>query len=54
MNATPEIRQDAYRFLIVDDSRAIQAIVRRVVESCRYPDADIRVASNGEEALQIL
>lgn len=54
MSATPEIRQDAYRFLIVDDSRAIQAIVRRVVESCRYPDADIRVASNGEEALNIL
>lgn len=54
MSATPEIRPDAYRFLIVDDSRAIQAIVRRVVESCHYPDADIRVAANGEEALKIL
>lgn len=54
MSATPEIRQDAYRFLIVDDSRAIQAIVRRVVESCQYPDAEIRVASNGEDALNML
>ncbi|MDE2594901.1 MAG: response regulator [Burkholderiales bacterium] len=54
MSASPEIRQDAYRFLIVDDSRAIQAIVRRVVESCHYPNADIRVAANGEEALKIL
>lgn len=54
MSATPENRQDAYRFLIVDDSRAIQAIVRRVVESCQYPDAEIRVASNGEDALNML
>lgn len=54
MSATPENRQDAYRFLIVDDSRAIQAIVRRVVESCQYPDAEIRVASNGEDALTML
>ncbi|MDE2076115.1 MAG: response regulator [Burkholderiales bacterium] len=54
MSATPESRPDAYRFLIVDDSRAIQAIVRRVVESCGYPNADIRGASNGEEALQML
>jgi len=54
MSATPETRQDAYRFLIVDDSRAIQAIVRRVVESCQYPDAEIRVASNGEDALNML
>lgn len=54
MSATPEIRQDAYRFLIVDDSRAIQAIVRRVVESCNYPGAEIRVASNGEDALNML
>lgn len=54
MSATPDNRQDAYRFLIVDDSRAIQAIVRRVVENCQYPNAEIRVAANGEEALQIL
>ena len=33
MSASPETRPDAYRFLIVDDSRAIQAIVRRVVET---------------------
>ena len=54
MSATPENRQDAYRFLIVDDSRAIQAIVRRVVENCQYPNAEIRVASNGQEALDVL
>lgn len=54
MSATPETRQDAYRFLIVDDSRAIQAIVRRVVESCQYPGAEIRIASNGEDALNML
>ena len=38
----------------MDDSRAIQAIVRRVVENCQYPNAEIRVASNGQEALDVL
>lgn len=54
MSASPETRPDAYRFLIVDDSRAIQAIVRRVVETIGYPDPDIRIANNGEEALSLL
>lgn len=42
------------RFLIVDDSRAIQAIIRRVVEGCGYPAVDVRVAINGEAALDVL
>jgi predicted permease/CheY-like chemotaxis protein len=49
---TPE--QEALRFLIVDDSRAIQAITRRVVERCGYPKIQIETAANGELALEVL
>jgi len=40
------------RILIVDDSRAIQAIVRRVIERIGYPALQLQVASNGEQALR--
>ena len=51
--ATPTT-PDVYRFLVVDDSRAIQAIIRRVVETCGYPSVEVRVAINGEAAIDIL
>lgn len=43
-----------FRFMVVDDSRAIQAIVSRVIEDCGYPDIEVRRAANGEEALSLL
>lgn len=54
MNVATETTPKVFRFLIVDDSRAIQAITRRVVEACGYPAVDIRVAINGEAALDAL
>ncbi len=43
-----------YRFMVVDDSRAIQAIISRVIEDCGYPAVDVRRACDGEEALNLL
>jgi CheY-like chemotaxis protein len=43
-----------YRFMVVDDSRAIQAIISRVIEDCGYPAVDVRRANDGEEALGLL
>lgn len=54
MHVATETTPKVFRFLIVDDSRAIQAIIRRVVEACGYPAVDIRVAINGEVALDAL
>jgi CheY-like chemotaxis protein len=42
----------ATRILIVDDSRAIQAIIRRVVERIGYPTLEVRAASTGQDGLQ--
>jgi CheY-like chemotaxis protein len=54
MSVATETSTDVFRFLIVDDSRAIQAIIRRVVETCGYPAVDVRVAINGEAALDMI
>jgi CheY-like chemotaxis protein len=45
---------DTYRFLIVDDSRAIQAIIRRVIERCGYAKVEFETANHGEAALEVL
>ncbi len=42
------------RFLIVDDSRAIQAIVRRALQKTGIADLDYKAASDGIEALSIM
>jgi CheY-like chemotaxis protein len=42
------------KFLIVDDSRAIQSIIKRVIESCKYPKLEIQSASDAESAMDIL
>lgn len=42
------------RILIVDDSKAIQVIVRRALASCGYDDLEIKLASSGTEALDII
>ena len=51
---TTDTLQDTFRFLIVDDSRAVQSIIRRSLESCNYPNLEIKMASDGEAALIIL
>ncbi len=43
-----------YRFMVVDDSRAIQAIITRVIEDCGYPDFEVRRVSDGDEALNLI
>ncbi|MBI3368929.1 MAG: response regulator [Burkholderiales bacterium] len=42
------------RFMVVDDSRAILAIIRRVIQESGYADVDVRTAGDGEEALALL
>ena len=42
------------RILIVDDSRAMQTIVRRGLEKAGYQDLETRLASDGAEALDII
>ncbi len=54
MNVTAPPIPDVHRFLVVDDSRAIQSIIRRVLETCGYPSIEIRVAINGEAALDLI
>jgi CheY-like chemotaxis protein len=42
------------KFLIVDDSRAIQAIIRRAVTKCGFEPIEIKTALDGEQALDII
>lgn len=42
------------KFLIVDDSRAIQTIIRRAVQRAGFIDCEFQLAINGVEALHIL
>lgn len=42
------------KFLIVDDSRAIQAIIRRAITNCGYEPLEIKTAMDGEQALEII
>jgi CheY-like chemotaxis protein len=41
-------------FLIVDDSRAIQAIIKRSISAAGYESASVQSASNGQAALEAL
>jgi CheY-like chemotaxis protein len=54
MQVAGETASPSFRFLIVDDSRAIQAIIRRVLEACGYPAVEVRTAMNGEAALDAM
>lgn len=42
------------KFLIVDDSRAMQVIVQRLLEKAGYSDVEFKSASSGMEALEIM
>jgi CheY-like chemotaxis protein len=54
MSVADTAKAEPFRFLVVDDSRAIQSIIRRVLEAVGYPEIEVRVASEAETALQIL
>lgn len=45
---------EATKFLIVDDSRAIQSIIKRAIEGCNYPKLEIQTATDAEAAMNIL
>ncbi|WP_196137388.1 response regulator [Aliikangiella sp. G2MR2-5] len=42
------------KFLIVDDSKAMQTIVQRTLSNAGYKDHDFKYADNGKEALEII
>jgi hypothetical protein len=54
MSVADTAQAEPFRFLVVDDSRAIQSIIRRVLEAIGYPSIEVRVASEAETALSIL
>lgn len=42
------------KFMIVDDSRAIQSIIKRAIENCGYPGLEIQAIGDGEAAIDLL
>lgn len=54
MKATPILLAKPLKFLVVDDSRAIQAIIRRAIVKCGYEPVEIKTALDGEQALDII
>lgn len=54
MNAATITLQQPLKFLVVDDSRAIQAIIRRAILRCGFEPVEIRTASDGEQALELM
>jgi CheY-like chemotaxis protein len=54
MKASPILLSKPLKFLVVDDSRAIQAIVRRAIVRCGYEPLEIKTALDGEQALDII
>jgi len=50
---TPNIQlSHPFKILIVDDSRAIQAIIKRAVGHCGYEPVQVTTASDGEQAIE--
>ncbi len=54
MKASPILLAKPLKFLVVDDSRAIQAIIRRAIANCGYEPVDIKTALDGQQALDII
>lgn len=54
MPAPPILLSTPLKFLVVDDSRAIQAIIRRAIWKCGYEPVEVRTALDGEQALEII
>ncbi|MGD0958176.1 MAG: response regulator [Methylomonas sp.] len=42
------------KFLIVDDSRAVQTIIKRALEQAGIKDAEFKTAMNGEQAMAVI
>lgn len=40
--------------MVVDDSRAMQAIIARLIDECGYPHFEVQRAGDGEEALSLI
>lgn len=54
MSTAPILLQQPLKFLVVDDSRAIQAIIRRAILRCGYEPVEVRTALDGEQALEMM
>jgi len=54
MSTAPIQLPSPLRFLVVDDSRAIQAIVRRAIQRCGYSPIEVETALDGEQALDLI
>jgi len=54
MSTEPMQLAKPLRFLVVDDSRAIQAIVRRAIMRCGYAPIEIETAMDGEQAIDLV
>ncbi|MBT3066680.1 response regulator [Rhodoferax sp. U11-2br] len=54
MSTVPIQLPSPLRFLVVDDSRAIQAIVRRAILRCGYSPIEVETALDGEQALDLI
>jgi CheY-like chemotaxis protein len=54
MSSAPQHLSKPLKFLIVDDSRAIVAIIRRAITNCGYEPVEIQTAMNGEQALDMI
>jgi CheY-like chemotaxis protein len=54
MHPTPIQLSKPLKFLVVDDSRAIQAIIRRAILKCGYEPVEVRTALDGEQALDVI
>lgn len=54
MSTVPIQLPSPLRFLVVDDSRAIQAIVRRAILHCGYSPIEVETALDGDQALDLI
>jgi len=54
MSTVPIQLPSPLRFLVVDDSRAIQAIVRRAIMHCGYSPIEVETALDGDQALDLV
>ena len=54
MTAPPILLSKPLKFLVVDDSRAIQAIIRRAILKCGFQPVEVRTALDGEQALDVI
>ena len=54
MSTAPIVLSTPLRFLVVDDSRAIQAIIKRAILNCGYAPIEVETALDGEQALDLI